>query len=255
MKPTQFDSPIAFDENSGPVDEELLFIVEVLQGRATRAAESEFERRVVADDAFHAKAGPLMLFFELTPAEVRAIVEEVQGLPGANAAPQSGQPVAQALPLTVPPVEAPPAESRYGAPPLTRGQSLFREAKLVLLAGAWIAFAVVVVGMVVVGYVLIEATAEKPDGVIAVTRVAKSAGTTKSAEGAEGAEGAGNNAADPERASTRARYALDMTGQTASADSSQALTVELRGGTRIRVRPGSRVRYADDPWPLRSASL
>ena len=82
---------------------------------------------------------------------------------------------------------------------------------------------------------------EGPDRVIGMTPVHKEAGAAAPAP-----LGRGGKTAHPDsvRASVAMLANLDIRGRTAAADSGMSIVLELPGGSRLRARPGSTVRYA-----------
>jgi hypothetical protein len=241
MKPTKVASPLEF---IGPVDEDLLLAVAVLQQNATAEELSEFERRYVDDEAFNEKVGPLVELW-LSPIDLREIVAEVRGEAPAAAAPRAE---AAGVPMPIPPLDASPAsaeQSAYTRPPESKAMSAFRAAKDLVVVGGGLAAAASLILFVIVGYQAIQFTRDdKPDGVIAVTKVApaRSSGPGEPAGEKTHIETRRARFGEPEWTSERSRVALDFGGVSVVADSTEEKTIELDGGSRIVVRRGSTVR-------------
>lgn len=160
MKPTKLDSPVEF---IGPVDEDLLLTLAVLQHNARTHEVAEFERRYVVEDAFRRSVGPLVALW-LAPFDLRDVVAEAQGAPVA-ARRSAG------VPLAFPGVDALPARPQYGAPPVAQQPRRFSTLKdlgilvLVLIAAAGFAW------IAAVGYQVYLYQPPKSDGVIEVQKV------------------------------------------------------------------------------------
>jgi hypothetical protein len=234
MKPTQFDEPADVIE---PVDEDLLFIVEVLQEHATPEQVAEYERRYLEDDAFRLKAGPLVEFWllDLDLDEITGDVQEGSApvaVPNVESTPTQRPSVAAAA-------KAPAGNAKTG-----KGSSMkdLRYIALrVLLFGA-LAFAAYV------AYQFAMFFRATPDGVIAVMRVSPKASAVPAAATERPAGGLPPSAGpEPARYSSAILMILDASGANVSTSPTEMKVVEMRGGSRLTLRPGSTIRHGKLP--------
>jgi hypothetical protein len=80
MNPSQVepDDGDEIDEVEDADTKDHLFIVKVLQGHATAAELVAYERRLIEEDEFRLKAGPLEMFWSLGIHDLKEITRESQ---------------------------------------------------------------------------------------------------------------------------------------------------------------------------------